>query len=304
MEREWTLPRRLGEGFLTAEQERRYGRYVVDPDQAQLDRYFYLDTAARGLVDIGRGEHNRLGFAVQLGAVRFLGTFLPDPTDVPWVVASYVAAQLGIVDPGVLKQYASREGTNRLHAGEIQQTYGYWDFGEVEVQQDLAGWLHARTRLASERPSVLFDLATARLLDSKVLLPGPMVLGRLVASVRDQAASRLWNDLAAVPDAGQRGRLVGPVGGRRWAAYLDAGTAATWTDQCHSRRVTRSAAPTRGDPCSRCRRPRPELCFSRSAGGDRPVRHHGEGAGHHSDERAAPQRNTVRHRPPPRNRGR
>jgi len=200
---------RAGEGFLTAEQQRRYGRYAGEPDQAQLDRYFHLDTAARELVDVRRGQHNRLGFAVQLGTVRFLGTFLPDPVDVPWSVAAHLAAQLGIADPGVLKQYAVRDGTNRLHAGEIQQAYGYRDFTDPAVQQDLLGWLEARTALASERPGVLFDLATARLLEAKVLLPGPTVLARLVASVRDQAATRLWQSLAMAPDAAGRARLEG-----------------------------------------------------------------------------------------------
>jgi hypothetical protein len=54
---------------------------------------------------------------------------------------------------------------------------------------------------------MLFDLATARLLDARVLLPGPTVLSRLVASVRDHATIRLWESVAAVPDAAQRTRL-------------------------------------------------------------------------------------------------
>jgi hypothetical protein len=62
-----------------------------------------------------------------------------DPTDVPWAVAARRAAQLVIADPGVLKQYAGREGTNRLHAGEIKRAYGYRDFADPAVQQDLAG---------------------------------------------------------------------------------------------------------------------------------------------------------------------
>jgi hypothetical protein len=202
-------PGPAGEGFLTAEQQRRYGRYTGEPDQAQLDRYFHLDATDWDLVDVRRGEHNRLGFAVQLGTVRFLGTFLPDPADVPWSVAAHLAGQLGVADPGVLKQYAARDGTNRLHAGQIQQAYGYRDFTDPQVQHDLVHWVQARSRLATERPGVLFDLATGRLLEAKVLLPGPPVLARLVASVRDQAATRLWQTLADVADAAQRARLEG-----------------------------------------------------------------------------------------------
>jgi hypothetical protein len=93
---------------------------------------------------------------------------------------------------GVLKLYAAREGTNRLLAGEIERVYSHRDFADLHVKRELRAWLEARTRLASERLTVLFGLATARLLKAKVLLPGPTVLARLIASSRDQAATGLW----------------------------------------------------------------------------------------------------------------
>lgn len=48
-----------------------------------------------------------LGCAVQLSTLRFLGTFLPEPTQVPAVVAQTMATQLGI-DLNELAGYRKR----------------------------------------------------------------------------------------------------------------------------------------------------------------------------------------------------
>jgi TnpA family transposase len=192
--------------FLTEEQQRRYGRYAGEPSPAQLGRYFYLDDTDRRLISQRRGDHNRLGFAVQLGTARFLGTFLPDLTEVPPGVVSHLGRQLGIADTIGLDRYAA--GEKRWdHAAEIRRHYGYRDFHQGAEPAALARWLANRAWVCAERPSVHFDLATARLVERKVLLPGVTVLARLVAQVRDRAALRLWRTLARALKPRQAARL-------------------------------------------------------------------------------------------------
>jgi hypothetical protein len=115
----------------------------------------YMDITTR------QTAYTRLGFAVQLGTVRFLGTFLPNPTDVPAPVVAYVATQLGIRDTTCLAQYHTRD-THWDHATQIRRVYGYHEFHEPREVFRLVRWLYTRAWLSAERPSVLFDLATAQ----------------------------------------------------------------------------------------------------------------------------------------------
>ena len=133
--------------------------------------------------------------ALQIVTARFLGTFLSDPTDVPAAVVASVAAQLGI--PGNTDLTLYRDGEARWdHTALIRIRYGYRDFGEKPEHFRLVRWLYTRAWLSTERPSILFDLATAWLIERKILLPGVSVLARLVASVRDRAAARLWHTVS------------------------------------------------------------------------------------------------------------
>jgi Domain of unknown function (DUF4158) len=184
--------------FLSEEQEKRYGRYAGEPSPEQLAKYFYLDNVDFKLIKERRGNHNRLGLALQLCTVRFLGTFLTDPTDVPTVTIEFLAKQLGINDITCLSRYGSSE-TRWEHTTLIKQRYGYQDFHAQPSHWKLVRWLYQRSSLGTESQSLLFDLTTARLVERKILLPGVSVLARLVASVRERAANRLWNILSKLP---------------------------------------------------------------------------------------------------------
>lgn len=164
-----------------------------DPSLVDLERFFYFDDADRALIVDRRGEHNRLGFAVQRGTVRFLGAFPADLLEVPWIVVDYLAASLGVADSSAVKKYAQRSEVPRDHACEIRRVYGYRDLSGPVVGE-LRGFIASRAWTRGEGPTALFEQATSW-----------PVAGAGAAAWRDNAVQ------AGSVDPG--GRAVGPVRG-------------------------------------------------------------------------------------------
>lgn len=191
--------------FLSDEQAARYGRFAADPAPERLASYFFLSETDLALIAERRRDHNKLGFAVQLCTLRYLGTFLPNPIQVPQVVVRHIAQQLGL-SPEVLLLHALREETRYNHRRSLIQYLGYREFDDFQVFR-LIRWIYAHLAVSAVRPGVLFDLATAHLITQKIVLPGVSVLARLIARVRERYTARTFEGLSRRLCAEQRQAL-------------------------------------------------------------------------------------------------
>ncbi len=181
--------------------EPHYGGYGAEVSVSDLERCFFLDDSDLERVRRCRGDHHRLGFALQLGTLRYLGTFLPNPIDVPTGAIDYLAEQLHIDDGSCIKKYMSRRNTHFEHAAEIAASYGYSNFADAE--QELVRWIDDRSWTTGDGPKALLDGAHRWLLARRVLLHGLTRLERLVLQTRDQATQRLHQVLVDQVDARQ-----------------------------------------------------------------------------------------------------
>lgn len=220
--------------FLTLAQRERYGRYPAALSTVELSRHFYLDDDDLELINRKRRDFTRLGYALQLTSVRFLGTFLEDPTAVPIAVVQALALQVKVADSACVSTYWNTEQRWR-HTAEIRTRYGYGEFVDKGVRFRLGRWLCAMCWTGTDRPSVLFDHANAWLIGHKILLPGVTILERFISEIRARMETRLWRLLEQSVNADQRSQLeklllIADDGGRKsWFDKLRKGPVRTST---------------------------------------------------------------------------
>ena len=156
----------------------------------ELITFFTLSDKDLTQVKKRSGDHNLLGFALQLGTLRYL-SFIPDDfPQLPEAVVNYVAEQLNIA-PSVLSAYGEREQTRTNQLQEIQDYLGFRQPNRLDYKE-LGAWLLSRA-MEHDRPLLLFQLLIKKLETSKIIRPGLTILERMVATARNEAWTETCN---------------------------------------------------------------------------------------------------------------
>jgi len=154
----------------------------------------------------GRGPADRLGLAVTLCSLPWLG-FVPDEVSAaPRAAVERLAGQLE-VDPDAIRSYGRRPKTRTEHLRLAAQYLG-WRAPTTSELKELDEFLLARA-LEHDSPLLLFRLACEYLISARVIRPGPVTVVKRVASAREQARRETFDRLAHEFTEQRRGGLDG-----------------------------------------------------------------------------------------------
>ena len=181
----------MSSGFLTGAERDRWQRFPATIPQDDLAVYFLLSEDDQREVHRQREPCNRLGYALQLCALRYLGFVPTDFTATPEAAVTFVAEQLRLA-PRVLALYTNRR-TQSEHRRLVRAYVGFRPATPMDVYA-LQTWLVARA-LEHEKPTLLLQLACEKLHRERVVRPGITRLERFVATAREKAHEETFRQL-------------------------------------------------------------------------------------------------------------
>ena len=178
--------------LLSAAERDRANHFPLAISYEDLVTFFTLAEEDQAQIPVHAGPHARLGFALELCALRFMG-FVPDNlTTAPPEAVTFVARQLAVA-PAVLAPYTGSAHT-RMHHRQTMQMYLGYRRARREDMERLAAWRVERA-LEHDKPMLLYELLCEQLRTEQLLRPGVTRLERLVAEARTRAETETWRQL-------------------------------------------------------------------------------------------------------------
>lgn len=169
-------------------------QFLSEFDHARLNRfpgeiptedcfvYFLLSKDDLKKINKQRSDSSRLGFALQLCALRYMGFVPQDLQSIPSRVLRYIAEQLQ-VPTHAIERYGARN--RKLHLKSSRKLVGFRLATKVDLLS-LEQWLLDRA-LEHDKPTVLFKLTCDHLKQQQIIRLGTDRLARMVSSARVQA---------------------------------------------------------------------------------------------------------------------
>lgn len=147
-------------------------------DELLLLKHYTLADDDLVIIQERRRQENRLGFALQLCALRYPGRALTPSELIPQAVLSFIGAQLGI-PPDALIIYAARRQTRQQHMGALREIYSYKTFAGRGAR-DIRDWLFDQAEDARSNEDIAHRLVI-RCRETLTILPAISTIERKVS---------------------------------------------------------------------------------------------------------------------------
>lgn len=217
------MPRRV---ILTDRQ--RAALFDLPTDEISLLRHYTLSDEDLEYIRERRRPENKLGFALQLCALRYPGRSLAPGELIPQEVLAFIGAQLGLAGEALLA-YAARRQTRQEHIEVLRQLYGYKAFSGRGAR-DLKAWLDKQAELTTSNDDIARRFAE-ECRRTLTILPAITTVERVCADalvaaerrIETRIASRLTDDLRYNLDALLSEQVDGRLSRFVWLRQFEVG---------------------------------------------------------------------------------
>lgn len=173
--------------------------------RAELFRYFTFPEPDRREIAQCRGDGNKIGFALLLGAIRLTGRFIQDFELVPHSLVAHICEQLRLETPLILT-YPQRQPTRYEHVERIKSYLGLRSFKQTD-NDVIVSHVRVRVRAGARLHELLADVEEM-LRERKIVLLGVTVLERLIGRARVEAEDELFREISERVDDQTRARIL------------------------------------------------------------------------------------------------
>lgn len=172
-------------------------------DTSSMLRHYVLSDEDLAIIKPRQGINNRLGFAIQLCALRYPGRYLSSNDTLPHEFISFVGAQIGLTEEEI-SGFTYKPVTRYEHLKILQKIYDFRLFHTFEPE--FTSWLK-HTAIETRNGFEVAELLVQECRNRKIILPGITVIERLCADARVAAEREVIEIIFSRLNAEMKGKL-------------------------------------------------------------------------------------------------